>query len=75
MAKEETMVLGLLRIRKDLGKKVESLLADPVNPSRKRHGSLKIYMESLIAKDLAEREAVSKEALDSVMESLKEIDL
>lgn len=64
------IVLGQCRIRKDLGEKVKMLLEDPVKPGRIEYGSLKKYLEMLIAKDLRERQAISDELLEEILKDV-----
>lgn len=70
MAKQTTptRTLGLVRIRKDLGDKVFDLLEDPMKEGRIQYGSMRVYLEKLIARDLREREAISDELLNEILE-------
>jgi hypothetical protein len=70
MAKQTTptKTLGLVRVREDLGEKVFSLLEDPMKPGRIQYGSMRLYLEKLIARDLREREAISDELLNEILE-------
>lgn len=61
--------LGLIRIREDLAQKVFTLLEDPMKPGRIKYGSMRVYLEKLVARDLAEREAITSEVLNEIMES------
>ncbi len=71
MAKQNTpaVTLGLIRVREDLGDKVFALLEDPMKPGRIKYGSMRVYLEKLIAKDLAEREAITSELLNEILET------
>lgn len=71
MAKQSTpaVTLGLIRIREDLGEKVFTLLEDPMKPGRIKYGSMRVYLEKLIAKDLAERDAIASELLNEILET------
>lgn len=63
-------VVGTLRIREDLADKICILLEDPVKPGKLGYGKLKDYLETLIAKDLREREAISEELLEEILNNV-----
>lgn len=59
--------LGLLFIREDLANKVEMLLEDPRRPGKRKYGALRVYLEKLIAKDMAERNAIARDVLNDIL--------
>lgn len=61
--------IGVLRIREDLAKKVQALLEDPMIPGRIKYGSMRTYLERLIAQDMNERKAISDELLKDILEN------
>lgn len=60
------MELGRVRIRKDYGEYLLTILSDPKNPERLGKGALKTYLERLIARDMKER----KKEVSSVLDNL-----
>lgn len=72
MAKKKSLVptrkLGNPDIRADLADKVFDLLEDPARPGRVKYGSMRKYLERLVAEDLVRREAVAKGVLDEILE-------
>lgn len=69
---EGVVVLGNIRVRKDLGDLVLALLEDPTKPGKVKYGSMRMYLERLIAKDMRERQAIAKDVLDDILASTDE---
>lgn len=71
MARQATpaKTLGVIRIREDLADKVFTLLEDPMKQGRIKYGSMRNYLERLIAQDMNERRAISDELLKDVLEN------
>ena len=61
--------LGRIRLRKELGDKVMLLLEDPLRPGKIKYGSMRNYIEKLVAKDLSERGALAEDVLKCILES------
>ena len=66
--KVDVIVLGQLRVRRDLGEKVLAMLEDPLKQGRTKYGEMRKYMERLIAEDLHKRAAVSDELLKEILD-------
>lgn len=69
---EGVVVLGNIRVRKDLGDLVLALLEDPVKPGKVKYGSMRMYLERLIARDMRERKALSEDLLNNILDSTDE---
>ncbi len=69
---EGVAVLGNIRVRKDLGDLVLALLEDPMKPGKVKYGSMRMYLERLIAKDMRERQAIAEVTLNKILESTDE---
>lgn len=68
----DVVVLGNIRVRQDLGDLVLALLEDPAKPGKVKYGSMRMYLERLIARDMRERKALSADVLESILESTDE---
>lgn len=72
--KQDTVNLGMARVRKDVGERIFKLIEDPAKPGRVQYGALKTLLEKLFAQHLKEMDAISDDVLKEILEDERHLE-